>query len=289
MADETALVRDLGFLEGPLWCGDRLLVVSVSRGLVYQIDPETGDAGIVGETGGNPTGLASDHEGRVWVAQGGGHSRTRSSRPVRPGIQCLTEGSLVDVVTEGVNAPNDCMVGPDGRIWFTDPVGSPFGTDGPGGRVMAFDPGTGSLETVTTGLRYPNGIALDNEGRVLVAETGKSRVRQFESDGRTETGLVFELPAGHPDGLAVDVEGFVYVATVTSGSITVFAADGVVAEILDIEPECVPTNLCFGGADHRTLFVTLGRGGRVIALERRMGGLLRGTCRGASQLSPPLI
>ncbi|HEY6762951.1 MAG TPA: SMP-30/gluconolactonase/LRE family protein, partial [Baekduia sp.] len=125
------MAAGLGFTEGPLWTADgRLLVVSVSRGLIYAVPPEGGEGVVAAEPGGNPTGLCEDAAGTVWIAQGGGHAPTRSLRPTVPSLQAWGDGRVDDVAVDGLHAPNDCVVGPDGRVWFTDPRGSALDAEG---------------------------------------------------------------------------------------------------------------------------------------------------------------
>ena len=55
--------------------------------------------------------------------------------------------------------------------------------------------------------------------------------------------------------------------------VIVVAPDGGVAERIELGSDLVPTNLCFGGAELRTLFVTAAAGGRVVRIERATPGL----------------
>jgi gluconolactonase len=263
----------IGFTEGPLWTLDgRLFVTSMSRGLLYAVDAEA-----VAEPGGNPTGLAQDADGVVWVAQGGGHAPTSSTRLARPSIQRWADGRVEDVVADGLDAPNDCAIGPDGRLWFTDPRGRAFDREGPPGRVCALDPVDGAVAVVADGIRYPNGLAFAADGRALyVAETGTARILRFAlSDGGPSSApdVLAELPEGRPDGMALDAAGRLHVAATTADALLVLDADGRLVERLPVGHGALPTNACFGGEDGSTLFVTAGKGGRVYAHSRATRGL----------------
>jgi gluconolactonase len=266
------IAQGLGFLEGPLWTGEGLVVASVSRGLLYSIDGRTTE---LAEVGGNPTGLAVDESGAIWVAQSSGVARTTSIRPTAPGIQRVSAGVVDDVVTRGLDAPGDCALGPDGRLWFTDPVGPAMEREGPGGRLCAIDRETSVVSVLASDLRFPNGLAFSpDDASLYVAETGSGRVLRFECGGGElgAAAVLVELPDAHPDGLAVDLEGRVHVAVPNSAAILVVDDRGRLEETIDLDTGCFPTNVCFGGDDLATLYVTTARRGRVLAVRRDVPG-----------------
>jgi gluconolactonase len=129
----------------------------------------------------------------------------------------------------------------------------------------------------------PNGIGLSPDGGTLYwAETHTARVlrRTVTGPGRIEV-LPPLVPgaclAGLPglqllDSLAVDGDGNVCVATLLNGGITVISPDG---EILEHVPTDDPltTNICFGGPDRRTAYVTLSGTGRVVSTPWPCPGL----------------
>jgi gluconolactonase len=263
------LAAGIGFTEGPLWTSDeRLLVTSVSRGQVCEVDLDGGGVVARIETGGGPNGLAEDDEGRIWVAQNGGLTMpSRSTRPVVPGLQELSAG-VRDVATPGVLGPNDLVAGPDGRIWFTDPGGK--GHDGRPAPVRAHDPATGTTECVADGIAYPNGLAFDPAGESLhVAETRTGAILRYARDGRSlhPLGRFAALPEGGPDGLAVDDEGVLLAAAPEADAIFRFAPDGRALTPVRFDRPTFPTNLCFAGPALDVLVVTAAKGGRVLAVE----------------------
>jgi gluconolactonase len=254
-----ALAEGIGFTEGPLWIDGRLLVTSVSRGLIYEVSLD-GGAEVVAETGGGPNGLAADADGRVWVAQNAGATGvSKSQRAVAPGLQRLGDGGVEDVLTEGCDAPNDLVEGPDGRIWFTDPHG-PF--DDKPGTVRAYDPRTGALETVLDGLEYPNGLVFAGDD-LLLAETRTRRILRSALDGTPPRELA-PLPDGRPDGMALGADGNLYVAATSADAVFAFDLDGRERGVVQFDGPTMPTNVAFAG---ELLVVTAGKGGRVLAVE----------------------
>ena len=133
-------------------------------------------------------------------------------------------------------------------------------------------------------LDAPNGIGLSPDGdRVYVAETPTGRVFYWDLDGPGEIRPYGRSPnSGHLlvglpglqllDSLAIDSEGYVCVATIANGGITVISPDGSSVEHVPL-PDPLTTNICFGGADLRTAYITLSGTGRLIALEWPRPGL----------------
>lgn len=261
------VASELGFLEAPIWTPDQtLLVASASRGLVYEVDVATGVATTACEPGGGVTGLAYDAGGSLWIAQGGPAFRTSSRIPVRAGLQ-RARGACVKQALTRDHTPNDCLVTPDGRVWFSDPRGDAFADREPG-RLCSYDPAHDTVEVLAGGLLFPNAIALTPSGdALLVVETAGSRVSRYPVvDGQLGTGDVFVRTPGRPDGVAIDRVGNVVVTIVDTGVVLHLDASGATRGETRLEPDSFPTNACFGGRDGSQLFVTGARGGRIYEL-----------------------
>ena len=74
------------------------------------------------------------------------------------------------------------------------------------------------------------------------------------------------------DSLAVGASGNIAVATLITGQITVIAPDGRVARQVKM-PDVYPTNICFGGRDMRTAYITLSANGQLAAMDWPEPGL----------------
>ena len=137
MAPARVIATDLGFAEGPVWTADgRLLVTSISHSVIYQVDAD--GSHVVAETGGGPNGMAEGADGTLYVTQNGGiyGMGDRSPNQAPPGIQAIA-GGAVRYLAQGLDAPNDCCFGPDGRLYFTDPRGPAQPSSLRPGRVYA--------------------------------------------------------------------------------------------------------------------------------------------------------
>jgi len=107
-----------------------------------------------------------------------------------------------------------------------------------------------------------------------VAETRTGHILRYNvvAPGQLGPREIFARLDPKPDGMALDTVGRLYVAVFGSGHIWVVGNDGVVVEKLPL-PGQGPTNLAFGGPDHRHLFVTEGPQGIVYRREIATPGL----------------
>ena len=270
MGAAETIVAGLGLLEGPVWRPDSsdLIVTVVGAGKLLRVDLEAGKVEPFASTHGGPNGAFPCSDGGVLVTQNGGLDwdaigipNPEPSQPTTPGIQRVRPDGGVELLTEGdgpFRAPNDLCVTADGTVWFTDPPQFPTPPE-PVGRVWRWAPG-GRPEVYVGGLRYCNGIGVDEHGTVVIVE-GPGLLR-IEPDGAHEW-LIETLPSGG-DGFAFDIDGNIYVAG--GRNVTVVSPAGaVVDELAAPEGPAMMTNCCFGGADLRTLYATDGRSGRVLA------------------------
>ncbi|MDE2300115.1 MAG: SMP-30/gluconolactonase/LRE family protein, partial [Burkholderiales bacterium] len=127
----------------------------------------------------------------------------------------------------------------------------------------------------------PNGIALSPDGNTLYyAETEGARLwaydiaapGQVRKDGWPSPNgarMVTASPGNHWqrfDSMAVDAFGNLCVATLMHGGISIVSPDGSMTSHVPL-PDRFTTNICFGGRDLRTAYVTLSGSGRLIAID----------------------
>lgn len=264
-----------GFTEGPVETGAGIVFTSINRGKLL-IAGHDGELREYCETGGGPNGLARSRSGEIFVAQnGGGIVPTKSALPASPSIQAVATDGSVRVISDGYFAPNDAAFGPDGRLYFSDPHGSTKAESPAPGRVWALDVLSGERELLADDMMHPNGIAFAADGdTLLVTETLRRRIVRFSRgvEGWRRAGVFAELPLGEPDGMAFDEKGRLWCAASAGDAVLVFAPDGSVLHVIDLGPS-FPTNLCFGGPDRTTLYVTAPKGGRLIAAEVDVPGI----------------
>jgi len=158
-----------------------------------------------------------------------------------------------------LNGPNDLWVAPNGGIYFTDPLYKrDYWTRSPamqqdGQHVYYLAPGTAEPVRVATDLTQPNGIRGTPDGKLLyVADIGARKTYRYQinTDG-TLAGKTLFCSMGS-DGMTMDNQGNLYL---TGKGVTVFNPQGVQIDHIDI-PKGWTANVCFGGKDRDTLFIT---------------------------------
>ena len=219
------VAEGLGFPEGPLVLGPgRVAWVEQYPGRVAIV--EDGAVRTLAHVGGSPNGLALAPDGAIFVTQNGGKlGDWYSEDPRVPGLQViLPDGTVETAVTEAggrpLRRPNDLCFAPDGSLWFTDP-GDYAPDEAIAGWICRYAGGVAEIVHELDNV-YPNGIAIDHDGRVLWVETHTHLVRSAD-------GVVADLgPEGTGDGFALADDGTLLVGTAFSGALHVVApgADG---------------------------------------------------------------
>jgi gluconolactonase len=172
-----------------------------------------------------------------------------------------------------LNGPNDVWIRPDQGLYFTDPYYKrPYWKRGPKAQdvegVYYLTPDGKRLVRVIDDLQQPNGIIGTPDGKTLyVADIGAGRTYAYaiQPDGSlTDKRLFCKLGS---DGMTIDNEGNVYL---TGKGVTVFDPTGRQIESIAVD-EPWTANVCFGGRDRRTLFITAS--GALYGLRMRVRGV----------------
>lgn len=203
-------------------------------------------------------GHCLDAQGHL-VACSHGHRRLERQR--QPG----GEWEVLADAFEGkkLNSPNDVCLAPDGSLWFSDPT---YGIDKPeegyGGEmelpgrwVFRWAP-DGSLSAPIRDRVKPNGLAFTRTGELLVADTGDSRTHRYRVTEQGEAeylGVLFSVDKGKTDGLRVDGEGRIWASA--GDGVHVLTEHG--QELGRVLTPQTVSNLCFGGPEGRTLYMTV--------------------------------
>jgi gluconolactonase len=291
-ADIRVVADGLAFPEGPVACADGSVVFAEVRGGVVKRCHPDGRISTVSETGGGPNGVAVGPDGALYICNNGG----RAPELLRPSaIQRVdpSNGVCEDLYTgcdgQQFESLNDLVFDHAGGFWFTDFRGD---------AIYYAEPDGSRVERVLDRVPAPNGIGLSPDGTVLYwAQTHTRQImrRRIVGPGRVEISpgygiealihqgqadpycLVAGLPGGQElDSLAVEAGGAVCVGTLVESGITVVAPSGEVVEKFLLPSQLsdgAVTNICFGGEDMCTAYVTLSLTGRVVACRWPRPGL----------------
>ena len=216
---------------------------------------------------GRANGLCFDAAGNLWACADEKNELWRISDAGKSTVVLSNyNGKLL-------NGPNDIWIRPDGGLYFTDPYykrdywkRGPKEQDVEG--VYYLTPDLKKLTRVVDDMKQPNGIIGTPDGKTLyVSDIGghKTYRYQIEADGSLKDKTLFcEMGS---DGMTIDGEGNVYL---TGHGVFVFDSAGKKIEEIKVDEAWVG-NVCFGGQDRRTLFITASKG--LYAMKMRVNGV----------------
>jgi len=302
MVSFRTVAGGLKFPEGPVALpnGD-VLVVEIARGSLSRVSLD-GRVEVVAMPGGGPNGAAIGRDGKCYLCNNGGFRWHERGGRLLPGLQDesysggriervdLDSGKVEVLYTEcdgePLCGPNDLVIDRDGGIWFTDHGKTRWRTRDRGSVFYASADGSKIVEAVHL-IEDPNGIGLSPDERWLyVAETHAGRLWAYPIAGPGEIAKGQGEKPWQPgrllagvsdfrffDSLAVEAGGNICVGTVLKGGITVVAPSGGIVEFVETPGDELATNICFGGPDLKTAFVTLSSTGQLVAADWPRPGL----------------
>lgn len=293
------VAEGIQYPEGPVAMPDgSILIVEIARETLSRVTP-SGKVEVVANIPGGPNGAAIGPDGSVYVCNNGGFVWVHDGATMRPHGTPDTwkTGSIekVNLATgrverlydscdgNGLRGPNDLVFDELGGFYFTD-VGKRFARHSDRGFVYYAKADGSSIMEVITHATTPNGIGLSPDGKTLyVAETDTGRLWAWDI---VAPGKLSKLPWPSPcggrcvagiggytrfDSLAVTESGRICVTALDTCSIVDISPDGSFQSVS--VPDLLVTNLCFGGKDRRTAFVTMSHRGMLAAMPWREPGL----------------
>lgn len=207
----------LGELEGPedvildrddnLYCGTR------HGEIVRFFAPDYQRSEVFAHVGGFPLGLAFDQGGNLLSCVGAmGLYSISPDREVKR-LSAETRRSLTSIQDDArLRDPNDLDIAPDGRVYFTDSTKRFDAHDWTldsienraTGRLLVYDPATGTTKTLLDGYHYMNGVCIAHDGKSLFfAESWACRVHRYWLEGPkvgTAECVIRDMP-GYPDNI----------------------------------------------------------------------------------------
>jgi gluconolactonase len=260
------LASDFSFTEGP---------ASDSQGNVFFTDQPNdrilkwstdGKLSTFMHPCGRANGLSFDRQGNLWACADEKNELWR--------IDAAGKATVILKGFDGklLNGPNDVWIQPTGGLYFTDPYYKrDYWKRGPKESpecVYHVSPDGQSVTRVTEDLKQPNGIIGTSDGKTLyVADIGAQQTFRYliQPDGTLKGKRLFCSMGS--DGMTIDEQGNVYL---TGKGVTVFDPAGKQIEHIDVD-EPWTANVCFGGKDRRTLFITASKS--FYSLQMRVKGV----------------
>jgi len=260
------LAGGFAFTEGPTRDGQgNIFFVDQPNDRIMEWSPD-GKLSTFLQPSGYANGMCFDRQGNL-IACADEHNQLWSITPDKTVTVLVT-----NLDGKYLNGPNDVWVLPDGGMYLTDPFYKRKWWDHTtmaltNEEVLYLSPDHKQLREVTADLKKPNGITGTPDGKFLYVSdirAGQTWRYAIQPDG-TLGNKTFICALGS-DGMTMDAAGNLYL---TGHGITVFDKDGKQIDHIDV-PENWTANVCFGGPDHQTLFITAS--GSFYSIRLRVAG-----------------
>lgn len=286
--DIQLVAEGFRFPEGPIAMNDgSVILTEIAAQRLTRVTPD-GKKEVVAETGGGPNGAAIGPDGAIYITNNGGSFTWMEAQGLLipgPTPESHVGGSIqrLDLKTGKLETlyeacdgkrlvgPNDLVFDKTGGFWFSDhgcstPDGKKFG-----GLYYARPDGS-KIVRHRDHMVSPNGVGLSPDEKVVyMADTMLGRLWAFDVSAPGELAepppfqparVVANLPGYQLlDSLAVEASGKVCVATIINGGITAFDPSGTTEHYPF--PDLLCTNICFGGPDMRTAWITASGTGKL--------------------------
>ena len=247
-AELTKVADGFRFTEGGARDPDgNVFFTDIPNNRIHKWDAQTNEVSVFAEETDGANGCWVASGGQLYVAQGAGRSIgvfTKSGK---------YRGLIDEYGRKKLNSPNDLWIDEMGGVYFTDPR---YGRNRDdleqnGEHVYYITPRLQVIR-VADDLVRPNGVVGSLDGGTLyIADHGDGKTYSYEirSNGKLK-GKRLLINEGS-DGVTIDEHGNIYL---TNTAVRIFKPDGTFLEEITVPQR--PSNVCFGGSDGKTLFIT---------------------------------
>ena len=206
-----------------------------------------------GSTG---NGIRFDSKGTMFIADYPKHNILK--------LDPKTKEITVFAHESAMSQPNDIAIGPDDFLYASDPNWKEKT-----GQLWRIDP-DGKITKLADKMGTTNGIEVSPDGKKLYVNESLQRniwVFDITVDHKLENKKLLKKFSDFGfDGMRCDVKGNLYVARHGKGTIVKLSPKGIILNEIDIFGSS-PTNLCFGGKDGRTIYVTEAEKKRIVTFR----------------------
>ncbi len=207
-------------------------------------------------------GIRFDRKGRMYIADYVEHNVLR--------IDPATRKIEVFAHEPKMNQPNDLTIAPNGTLYASDPNWSKKT-----GQLWRIDT-DGKVTRVASDMGTTNGIEVSPDGKKLYVNESVQRnvwVFDIQADGAlANKKLLKKFPDFGFDGMRCDVDGNLYITRHGKGTVVILTPSGKILREIDVLGS-KPSNICFGGPDGRTAYVTEMEHGRLVTFRTKRPGL----------------
>lgn len=260
--------KQFEFTEGPAADNQgNVFFTDQSNNAIWKYDLN-GQLSKFADSSGRSNGMYFDRKGNLITCADGDNQIWRFNKKGKHTATLLT-----DADGKKFNGPNDLWMDAKGGIYFTDPFYQrPYwtrtGTQLDGQKVYYLPVESKQAHITTAQLQKPNGIAGTRDGKYLyVADMSANKTYRFSigANGSLTNQQVFTDKGS--DGMTLDERGNVYL---TGGKgVYIFAPNGKQVGLIAIA-EPWTANVCFGGRNGTTLFITASKA--VYTFEMKVKG-----------------
>jgi len=242
-------------IEGPGCDGaGNLYAVNFERQHTIGLVRPDGQASLFVELDGGSVGngIRFDSRGAMLVADYVNHNILHIDMATRQVSVLAHEPSM--------SQPNDLAIGADDRVYASDP-----NWRRESGQIWRIDP-DGSVTLLEADMGTTNGIEVSPDERTLyVNESAQRNLWAYDLSASGEVSgkrLLLQFPDFGMDGMRCDGAGNLYITRYGKGTVAVVSPQGKVVREVQLTGRR-PSNICFGGPDGRTCYVTLADRGNV--------------------------
>jgi gluconolactonase len=212
-----------------------------------------------GSTG---NGIRFDRAGFMYVADYTGHNVLK--------IDPATKAISVHAHSDKMNQPNDIAIAKSGVIYASDPNWA----QSSGNLWMIATDGTVTLLEADMGTT--NGVEVSaDEKHLYVNESVQRTIWKYDLNSKTgavsNKRLLIQFADHGLDGMRSDVLGNLYIARYGAGEVAVVSPHGTLIDRIKLKGQ-KPTNVAFGGADGKTVYVTLQERGAIETFRSEHAG-----------------
>lgn len=206
-------------------------------------------------------GIRFDSNGNMYIADYVNHNILKISAASLKNNNQQPEAQIY-AHSPSMNQPNDIAMMSNGILFASDPDWAKSS-----GQIWRINH-NGEVILLEKDMGTTNGIEVSPDNKILyVNESVQGNVWQYQlsADGSiAEKQLLIHFDKGGLDGMRTDKQGNLYIARYGSGVIAIVSPQGKILREVQLKGQ-FPTNVAFGGADGKTVFITMQKRGAIEA------------------------